>query len=185
MIGQEFEEPAKPIEIPIEGGRTLRQIFLEDLEELLAFFAANKEFFRTYAPKLAEELCDRQRLAHEIIHPPIEGRLQFAGIEDSKLFGYFTLDPTTVEGPAEIGYSVGESFTNRGLATEAVKALLKYAFEHLNESKVGATIEVGNEPSRKIVDKLGFSFTSEHDVFYKSRIRRIQQFELTKEELAV
>jgi ribosomal-protein-serine acetyltransferase len=57
----------------------------------------------------------------------------------------------------ETGYWVRKSAQGRGLATEAASALLRYAFGVLGMRRVGLTHSSGNEASRRIAEKLGFT----------------------------
>jgi ribosomal-protein-alanine N-acetyltransferase len=56
----------------------------------------------------------------------------------------------------EIGYSIHPSFRNSGLATDAVKALVGWALRHPRVQRVIAETEPGNEPSRRVLEKVGF-----------------------------
>lgn len=56
-----------------------------------------------------------------------------------------------------IGFWVRKSAQKRGIATEATNALLRYAFGALGMRRVGITHSDGNEASRRIAEKLGFS----------------------------
>jgi ribosomal-protein-alanine N-acetyltransferase len=56
----------------------------------------------------------------------------------------------------EIGYSIHPSFRNSGFATEAVKALVGWAFRQPRVERVVAETEPGNEPSRRVLEKVGF-----------------------------
>jgi RimJ/RimL family protein N-acetyltransferase len=57
----------------------------------------------------------------------------------------------------ETGYWVRKAAQGRGLATEAANALLRYAFGALGMRRVGLTHSSGNEASRRIAEKLGFT----------------------------
>jgi RimJ/RimL family protein N-acetyltransferase len=57
----------------------------------------------------------------------------------------------------DCGYWVRKSAQRRGIATEAANALVRYAFAALGMRRVGLTHSAGNEPSRRIAEKLGFS----------------------------
>ena len=46
----------------------------------------------------------------------------------------------------------------QGFATEATNALVRYAFGALGMRRIGLTHSGGNEPSRRIAERLGFSF---------------------------
>lgn len=56
----------------------------------------------------------------------------------------------------ETGFWVRKSAQGRGFATESTNALLRYAFGALGMRRVGITHSAGNEPSRRVVQKLGF-----------------------------
>lgn len=58
----------------------------------------------------------------------------------------------------DTGYWVRKSAQGRGIATEAANALVRYAFHALGMRRVGLTHSRGNEPSRRIAEKLGFRF---------------------------
>ncbi len=57
----------------------------------------------------------------------------------------------------ETGYWVRKSAQGRGLATETCNALVRYAFGVLGMRRVGLTHSSGNEASRRIAEKLGFT----------------------------
>jgi len=57
----------------------------------------------------------------------------------------------------DTGFWVRRSAQGRGLATEAGNALLRYAFGVLGMRRVGLTHSRGNDASRRIAEKLGFS----------------------------
>lgn len=56
----------------------------------------------------------------------------------------------------DTGYWVRKSSQNRGFATEAANALVRYAFSALGMHRVGLTFSAGNEASRRVAEKLGF-----------------------------
>jgi [ribosomal protein S5]-alanine N-acetyltransferase len=58
----------------------------------------------------------------------------------------------------ELGYWVGKPFWNRGYATEAVQALLTYAFGTLNLHRVHGSVFKRNPASRRVFEKNGLSY---------------------------
>lgn len=68
------------------------------------------------------------------------------------------LDP---KGIAEIGYGISKEYQNNGYATEAVKAVLGWAFDNPNVISVEAETDSGNEPSKKVLEKCGFTLNGE------------------------
>ena len=59
-------------------------------------------------------------------------------------------------GDFEIGYWVRKSAHGRGYATEATNALIRYAFNALNATRVHITHAAGNAASEAVIRKLGF-----------------------------
>jgi RimJ/RimL family protein N-acetyltransferase len=55
------------------------------------------------------------------------------------------------------GYWVAKKWQRRGLATEAMKAVLHYAFKHMKAEAIFVNYYEGNEPSRRIIENLGFT----------------------------
>jgi len=66
------------------------------------------------------------------------------------------LDLTDEEDVYETGYWVAPKYAGQGMATEATNAAIRYAFGHLGAKAITIGYFVGNEPSRRIVKKLGF-----------------------------
>ncbi|MEI8257998.1 MAG: GNAT family protein, partial [Deltaproteobacteria bacterium] len=58
---------------------------------------------------------------------------------------------------AELGYWIRTDRARRGYATEAARAILLYAFQTLGLHKVRADVAVGNHPSARVLEKLGFT----------------------------
>jgi RimJ/RimL family protein N-acetyltransferase len=59
----------------------------------------------------------------------------------------------------EIGYWLGTKFWNRGYGTEAVRALIDFAFTELGHDSLSAGARVTNPASRRILEKCGFQWT--------------------------
>ena len=59
---------------------------------------------------------------------------------------------------AEIGYVINPRYQNMGLATEAARAVIRYCFEDLHFNRVEARFMVGNDASRRVMEKCGMQF---------------------------
>jgi RimJ/RimL family protein N-acetyltransferase len=59
-------------------------------------------------------------------------------------------------GDAEIGYGLAGSARGRGLGTEAVGILASWVEQQPGVRRVTADALVGNEPSRRVLERLGF-----------------------------
>lgn len=69
---------------------------------------------------------------------------------------------------AEIEYCIGSLFQRKGLATEATKAVIQYGFDQINLHKVQICHKSINLPSRKVIEKCGFTYEGTlRDFFYQ------------------
>lgn len=59
----------------------------------------------------------------------------------------------------ELGYWLGTDFWGKGYATEAVRAVIDYAFEELMHDGLQAGARVTNPASRRVLEKCGFQWT--------------------------
>ena len=59
-------------------------------------------------------------------------------------------------GYAEIGYGIAETHHNQGIATAAVRLLVKKVFSETGLRKLMAFVHDKNQPSRRVLEKLGF-----------------------------
>jgi ribosomal-protein-alanine N-acetyltransferase len=68
----------------------------------------------------------------------------------------------------EIGYDLAQAFWGQGIMFEALSALIDYAFDELELNRVEALVIPGNERSRKLLARLGFTYEGtlrEYDFF--------------------
>ena len=59
---------------------------------------------------------------------------------------------------AEIGYVIHPSYWGRGIATEAVDAVIRFGFQRLELNRIEARFMEGNTASRRVMEKNGMSF---------------------------
>ncbi len=80
--------------------------------------------------------------------------------EDETLVGAITLDNIR-RGPAQagtLGYWVGEPFARQGYMREAIPAVVHYAFNALNLSRIEAACLPENVASRGVLEQAGFKY---------------------------
>ena len=56
----------------------------------------------------------------------------------------------------EIGYGISDEYRNKGYATEAAEAIVRYAFEEAGQDVLVAIVKPENIASRRVIEKLGF-----------------------------
>ena len=86
-----------------------------------------------------------------------DGEVCFAISHGGTLVGACGIDPR--EGAAEIGYWLGTRYWDRGFATEAVRAVIDYAFGELQHDALYAGARVTNPASRRVLEKCAFQWT--------------------------
>jgi RimJ/RimL family protein N-acetyltransferase len=59
---------------------------------------------------------------------------------------------------AELGYVVAPKARGRGVATEALRRLTRWAFEALGTYRIELVINVDNEASKRVAQKCGYTF---------------------------
>ena len=79
----------------------------------------------------------------------IQSAEQWAGVISLK-------DINWDSGVAELGYLIDETFQSKGVATEAVRQIVKIAFNEGNLNKIKATTIVQNVPSYRVLEKNSF-----------------------------
>jgi ribosomal-protein-alanine N-acetyltransferase len=58
----------------------------------------------------------------------------------------------------EVAYLLAEEYWGRGLGTEAAQAIVDYAFERLQMTRVICLFDPENQASRKVAEKVGLTF---------------------------
>ncbi len=80
----------------------------------------------------------------------------------------------------EIGYDLAQAFWGQGIMFEALSALIDYAFNELHFNRIEALVIPGNERSRKLLARLGFTCEGtlrEYD-FFKDRFQNLEMHAL-------
>ncbi len=77
--------------------------------------------------------------------------------EHNKLIGTIEIH-SFKEYKAEIGFVLSPKYWNKGIMTEAAKAVIVYAFEILNIGRLTYGYFIFNERSKRVCDKLEFTF---------------------------
>jgi RimJ/RimL family protein N-acetyltransferase len=160
------------------------RIWTEDDSELASLLWGDAiviQFIDSRDKLTPEEI--QQRLEIEISHEK-RFHLQYWPIfllETDTFVGCCGLRPyDTEKGIMEIGVHICSEHWRKGYAVEAVKAVIKYAFENKSASGLFAGHNPKNEISKILLNKLGFQFT--HDEFYEPTGLMHPSYMLTKEQ---
>ncbi|MEO8440369.1 MAG: GNAT family N-acetyltransferase [Spartobacteria bacterium] len=149
----------------IETPRLILRHFVETDLPGLAPLMANADFMRFSSGVMTEEQT-RSFLFDRVIAPARAGwPSQFAMIlrEEDRLIGFCGFFRQVVDetDEIEIGYRLHPVYWNRGLATEAARAVRDYAFNVLKLERVISLIHPDNHASRRVTEKNGMTLEKE------------------------
>ncbi len=78
----------------------------------------------------------------------------------------------------EIGYNLSHQYWNKGYTTEAMRTIIDYAFQRLNQKNIYGTYAKDNPASGRVLNKLGFQITGEGKYDSYDNLRSFPAFEL-------
>ncbi|MBO0997425.1 GNAT family N-acetyltransferase [Bacillus sp. SD075] len=86
---------------------------------------------------------------------------------------------------AEIGYELSKAHWGKGIASEALEAVVMYGYRHFHLERIQALIEPDNYPSQKLVEKQGFSREGllRHYEYTCGKFDDLYMYSLIKEDL--
>ncbi len=154
LPGREFREASIPV---LETKRlALRAPCLEDAKTV-AMLANDR--------RIAENTA---RIPHPYTHADAENFIDKANKADDETVFLLTLRDGTIIGACgvsmledapEVGYWLGAPYWGQGYATEALHAVVDYAFTDLGHDALHAGARVTNPASRRVLEKCGFQWT--------------------------
>ncbi len=155
-------EPSDPQPVVIETERLiLRHLTMADLDALAALYADPE--VRRYFPE-GTQTYEQTREELEWITDVYYGRYGYglwATIlkESGAFIGRCGLLPTEIGGrtEVEVAYLLDKNYWGRGLATEAARAIVEYAFATLPVDRVLCIFEPENTASRRVAAKVGMT----------------------------
>jgi ribosomal-protein-alanine N-acetyltransferase len=151
----------------------LREIGPNDLQEVMEIYnnlnVARHLYLCPYPLKQEEALrfiaqCDAQtkRQPRGDYNLGIEFNQRVVGLAQLLYIDQF-------QGTATLGFSLGEPYWRQGITTEAVKEVIRFAFQEQNLRRIDSEANVENEGSNRILGKLGFYLEGE-----RKRYRRMK-----------
>jgi RimJ/RimL family protein N-acetyltransferase len=96
-------------------------------------------------------------------------------LSDNEHVGCCGLRPYRLEdGIPEMGFHLRPKFWGQGLAVEAARSVIDYAFETIGAKGLSAGHHPGNVNSKKVIEKLGFRFS--HDEYFPTLAMEIPYY---------
>jgi RimJ/RimL family protein N-acetyltransferase len=172
---------------PIQTERLrLRRSVPEDAETISAY-RSNPEVHRYQGWERTDPDGIRAEIEEMAARMPGEpgGWVQLSVEErrGGRLVGDVGLSPAEGEpGVIKVGYTVSPPFQRRGYATEAVEALVGYAFERLGADLVRAYASADNLPSIRVAEKVGMRLAERIEHRYAGEVWYGVRYELRRED---
>ena len=136
----------------------LRKLRMEDAEDMFEYGRDPEIAFRGLWPPLESLEESRADIADVLDGYATGGNISWA-IEhkaDRQMIGRIGLGPySRMNRRAEVGYAMNRAYWGRGLATEAVRGVLGFAFGTLGLNRVQAIVLPDNAGSMRVLEKAG------------------------------
>jgi ribosomal-protein-alanine N-acetyltransferase len=96
--------------------------------------------------------------------------------------GFTSIDVANRRG--EIGYVLNPDYHRLGYAPEAAKRVLEFGFTRLELNRIEARFMKGNEPSRRVAEKIGMTFEgyARDELFVKGEYRTVGRCAILRRE---
>jgi ribosomal-protein-alanine N-acetyltransferase len=167
----------------------LRKITVEDAEDMF-YYGSNDEVSKHVTWHTHQSLSDTKEFIDFILKKYENKELSPWGIElkeNGKFIG--TIDFVSWQpkhNSAEIGYAISHDYWGKGIMTEAVKAVIKFGFEHMDLVRIQARCFVENIGSARVMEKSGMSFEgiTRKGFFAKEKHHDLKTYSILKEEFA-
>ncbi|HEX7736914.1 MAG TPA: GNAT family protein [Ktedonobacteraceae bacterium] len=165
----------------------LRQIQLDDADDLFTTFSDEEvmEFYGHLPHKSVEDSRELIRQQHKWYaqHEGIRWGITLKG--DDKVIGscgFYLFDMESRH--AETGYELNRAYWRQGIVSEAMSAILNYAFNELELLRIEAVVDDVNERSKGMLRKLGFTHegTLRKRFYFRGRLLDEHFFGLLKDE---
>lgn len=167
LIGDIMKKPIKTQRL------LLRDVMIEDTISMFEY-AQDKETGPMAGWRPHGHIAETK----QIIESMIEADNVYAIILDEKMIGTVGFTKTGVS--YEIGYVIAKPHWNKGIATEATKALMIYLFEMSDAEKIIIKHALGNKRSQRVIEKLGLVKIKEETKDFLGEEIILYVYEMTK-----
>lgn len=145
----------------------LKELTAKDAGLFMDFLLRNKEFFRPWSPEYDKDYENPEYHSKRLERSAagsIDGSHYKFGVfyidKPEKIIGSVSLS-NIITGPFRscfIGYRIDKNENGKGIASEAITSVVKFAFEELNLHRIEANIMPRNKPSIRAAEKCGFVY---------------------------
>lgn len=150
------------MQIEVNQHIILKEINQADAPVIFSVIDQQRDYLGKWLPFVAgtKEQRNTDEFIKSILQQPAGEREQIFTIwfedEFAGIIGF--KDTDRLNRKSEIGYWLSEEYQKKGIVTVCVQILFGYAFSRLGLNRVQIKCTVGNVPSQKIPERLGFVF---------------------------
>ncbi|MEG0259255.1 MAG: GNAT family protein [Lysinibacillus sp.] len=151
--------------VSVEGSKCYIRTFQgKDAQSLTGLVSRNKYFWSTYEPLHRPDYYTVDTQYRKILES-----LQLKQMKREYTFGIYELGTERLIGhialyaikrmpysSAFVGYAMDQNYVGRGIVTEAVQLVVKFAFEQVDIHRVEAYVAPTNEASIRVLEKASF-----------------------------
>ncbi|WP_171054628.1 GNAT family N-acetyltransferase [Roseovarius arcticus] len=157
--------PRRKVRIETER-MSLRQPVMTDFRDWAHLRRTSADFLTPWEPTWADDHLSRKGFTNRVywaqrsINAGTALPLFLIRREDDRLLGAITMDNVR-RGPSQsgtLGYWIGENHARQGYMREAIPAMVHYAFDRLDLSRIEAACLPSNTASRGLLEKCGFKY---------------------------
>ena len=160
----------------------------ENSTDVYSFEKENREYFERNLPPRPGNYFDPEgfkEITRELLTEQTNRDVYMHLIRDSQGAMVGRINLSVLENDqktAELGYRIGENYTNLGYASEAVKLVLDKASHAYGLNKIIAGTETDNLASKRVLLKNGFTFSKiiENDLQIHNEWVHTAVFEITR-----
>lgn len=153
----------------------LRRFVLDDAEKVAAICNTEEVWKNTLAlPHPYTVECGKKWIQNHDKNFSDNRYYDFAITDKTtgELYGCMGMAVDTNSNMGELGYWVGPAYWNKGIATEAARAMIEYGFKIKKFHKINATHYLYNPASGRVMEKAGM----EKEGVRKSHVWKIDRF---------
>lgn len=153
------QRDGKTIELQVDIGIRLREMTVNDADELYNLINFNRAQLREWLPWLdrQQSVNDSYGFIESVSSENQNGTALIVAIECDGfiigVIGFHEFDNANRQAP--MGYWISASEQGKGIVTKSCRKLIAYGFNDLNLRKVLMSIATGNIRSRKIAQRIG------------------------------
>ena len=150
------------MKINIDTDLILRQLEIADAEDIFRVIDTEREYLGKWLPFVEHThvLKDTQDFVFSVTKAPRDiSEYVFTIWKNNEFVGLIgTRDTDRANQKTEIGYWLSEKFQGQGIVTRSVEVLCALLFSKLGMNRIQIKCATGNAPSKKIPQRLGFTF---------------------------